>query len=197
MLRVTCHATMVKLGRPMRTDSACIPILLLAACCSVPVQTFAGTGIPCVTHGPANGWHTYVDRVHGFCFHYPSIYKRVPKPSERWEYYAKKQAITFQRLHSDAYIFVLFENKHFNLQRFVKTAPTGWDSPPSPVRVGAHTFYYYGPGGGGVGYADRYFFNLRGKTLYITFDGPYINDKTPTAETKRIERELLATFRTF
>ena len=41
---------------------------------------------------------------------------------------------------------------------------------------------------------DRYFFTLKGKTLYVTFDGPYLNDKTPTPETKKWEREILATF---
>jgi len=90
-----------------------------------------------------------------------------------------------------------FENKPFNLQRFAETAPTGVESPPSPVQVGEYTFYYYGPGGGGVSYPDLYFFNLRGKTLHITFDGPYIHDKTPSAETRKLERELLATFRLF
>jgi hypothetical protein len=45
-----------------------------------------------------------------------------------------------------------------------------------------------------VQFADRYFFNRRGKTRYVTFDGPYENDKTPTAETKKLEREILATF---
>jgi hypothetical protein len=83
------------------------------------------------------------------------------------------------------------------LQSFVKTAPTGYETPPEPVHVGQYTFYYYGPGGGGVQYPDKYFFNLWGKTLYITFDGPYVGDKTPSAETKKLESEILATFSTF
>jgi hypothetical protein len=173
----------------MKTNPVCIAILLLAACCCAPTQTSAGTGVPCGSPNPPDGWHTYVDRIHGFCFRYPSSYKRIPS--------AKQQIIKFKSLHSDAYIFVWFENKPFDLQRFVKSAPTGYDSPPSPVQVGEYTFYYYGPGGGGVSYPDAYFFNLLGKTLYITFDGPYINDKTPSAETKKLERELLATFRLF
>ena len=53
------------------------------------------------------------------------------------------------------------------------------------------------PGGGGVQYADEYFFNLRGKTLTITFDGPYDGGKTPSAETKKLELEILATFSVF
>ncbi len=135
----------------MKTNSACITILL-AACCSAPAQTSAGKGVPCGTQSPADGWHTYVNRVHGFCFRYPSIYKRVPNVT------GKKQLIKFQRLRSDAYIFVWFENKSFDLQRFAEMAPTGCESPPEPVRVGEYTFYSYGPGGGGVTYPDLYFF---------------------------------------
>jgi hypothetical protein len=173
----------------MRTNPACVAILLFAVSSPVHAQTSAGKSVPCNTQNPADGRHTYVDRVHGFCFQYPSSYKRLPS--------AKNQAIQFKSLHSDAYIFVSFENKPFNLQRFAERAPTGVESPPSPVQVGEYTFYYYGPGGGGVSYPDLYFFNLRGKTLHITFDGPYIHDKTPSAETKKLERELLATFRLF
>jgi hypothetical protein len=76
-------------------------------------------------------------------------------------------------------------------------APTGIDSPPEPVRIGKNTFYYYGPGGGGVSYPDGYYFNLRGKILVIDFDGPYENDKTPTLETKKMELKVLASFREF
>jgi hypothetical protein len=89
------------------------------------------------------------------------------------------------------------DGKAFDLQSFVETAPTGIDSPPEPIHIGQYTFHYYGPGGGGVQYADAYFFNLRGKTLTITFDGPYDGDKTPSAETRKLEREILATFSTF
>jgi hypothetical protein len=173
----------------MKTNPACIAILLFVTCYSVRAQTPAGKRVPCDSQSPADAWRTYVDRIHGFCFRYPSRYKRLPSD--------KNQPIKFQSSHSDAYIFVQFENKPFNLQRFAETAPTGVESPPSPVHVGEYTFYYYGPGGGGVSYPDTYFFNLGGKTLYITFDGPYINDKTPSAETKKLERELLATFRLF
>ena len=68
----------------------------------------------------------------------------------------------------------------------------GSESPPEPIKIGRYTFYYYGPGGGGVCYPDEYFFNLRGKTLNIDFDGPCRNDKTPTPEIKEIERRLLS-----
>jgi hypothetical protein len=58
-------------------------------------------------------------------------------------------------------------------------------------------FYYYGPGGGGVCYPDQFFYDLRGKPLSISFAGPCVEDKTPTASTKEMEQKLLATFRTF
>jgi len=77
-------------------------------------------------------------------------------------------------------------------------APTGIDSPPEPVRIGDNTFYYYGPGGGGVFYPDQYYFNLKGKTLRIGFDGPYEDGiKTPTAEAKETEQKVLESFREF
>ena len=77
-------------------------------------------------------------------------------------------------------------------------APTGIESPPEPVHAGKNTFYYYGPGGGGVQYPDGYYFNLRGKILVVDFDGPYDNaDKTPTATTKKMEQKILASFRIF
>jgi hypothetical protein len=79
----------------------------------------------------------------------------------------------------------------------MKMAPTGYDSPPEPVRAEKNTFYYYGPGGGGASYPDGYYFNLRGKILLIYFDGPYENDKTPTPATKKIEQKVLVSFREF
>src|SRR6266851_2033825 len=181
----------------VKISSASIVALLLAGCCSTPAQTLSPKRVPCDTQSAPKGWGTYVDRIHGFCFRYPPIYKRVPNAINKLQT-ATFHLVTFRRLHSDAHLFVAFDDDTpFDLQSFVKTAPTGLESPPSPIHVGEYTFYYYGPGGGGVSYPDTYFFNLRGKTLYITFAGPYINDKTPSAETKKLERELLATFRLF
>ena len=96
-----------------------------------------------------------------------------------------------------ASIIVSLEDRPFNLDSFAAGAPTGIENPPEPKQFGSETFYYYGPGGGGVQYPDQYFFDLKGKTLFITFDGPYINDKTPSQETKNMEEQLLATLRTF
>jgi hypothetical protein len=74
---------------------------------------------------------------------------------------------------------------------------TGIESPPEPILIGNKTFYYYGPGGGGVAYLDQYFLNLHGKLISIAFDGPYENENTPTVEAKKLERKMLASFREF
>jgi hypothetical protein len=96
-----------------------------------------------------------------------------------------------------ARIGVCVEHEDFDVSTLVRNAPTGIDSPPEPVRLGKHTFYYHGPGGGGASYPDGYYYNLRGKILVIYFDGPYENDKTPTPATKKMEKKVLGTFREF
>lgn len=136
-------------------------------------------------------WHVYADPDHHFCFRYPRSYKPIAKP---------KAQCRGPKLHdgkTSADIYICASNDPFRLSEFVKNAPTGIDSPPEPVPIGRNTFYYYGPGGGGVSYPDGYFFNLNGKTLYISFDGPYDNDKTPSEEAKTMEKTVLESFREF
>jgi hypothetical protein len=98
---------------------------------------------------------------------------------------------------ADANIGVCVLDEDFRAAALVRMAPTGNESPPEPIRIGKNTFYYYGPGGGGVSYPDVYYFNLRGKILLIDFDGPYENDKTPTPETKQMEQKVLTSFQEF
>lgn len=162
---------------------------------SLPLADIPSLGIP-------HGWKTYADRVHGFAFAYPPIYKRIRRPDrENWKERAKAAAegrwVGLRHQRSDARIDFILEDQPFDLNSLVRYAPTGNDFPPEPVDEGDNTFYEYGAGGGGVAYPDRFFFNLKGKTLYIIFQGPYINDKTPSAETKKIEEKVLASFRTF
>lgn len=173
----------------MKTRWAFIIVFLLLACCSAPTQSLAKGGL-CAGQSARKGWGTYVNRTHGFCISYPSIYKPVPNGQGN-------NLATFQRSRSEAKIIISFDDKPFDLQSFISGAPTGVEGPPESVRVGQLTFYYYGPGGGGAQYPDQYFFNLRGKTLQLLFDGPYVDNKTPSAETKKIEREMLATFSIF
>jgi hypothetical protein len=63
------------------------------------------------------------------------------------------------------------------------------------VQFGANTFYYYGAGGGGVAYPDRYYFNQRGVPIEIVFDGPYTGEgKSPGATAQEMERLVLESF---
>ena len=96
-----------------------------------------------------------------------------------------------------AAITAIFSKEPFDLERIVTYAPNGVIA-LNPVRVGPHTFYYWGPGGGGVQYPDVYFFDLNGKTLWIEFHGHYNSvEKSPDEQTKQIERKVLATLRVF
>jgi hypothetical protein len=168
------------------------------------------THAPCPVENAPKGWMVYIDRAHGFCLSYPPAYTPSAKSwldeyksaPDYWR--TLSEAVHEGRLlqlqhkkFADASIWVWLQPTQFDLETFIEGAPTGSESPPEPVEIGRYTFYYYGPGGGGVCYPDQYFFNLRGKTLKIDFDGPCRGDKTPTPETKEIERRLLPTFRTF
>lgn len=163
----------------------------------------------CVARAP-NEWKTYVDKVHGFCLSYPSVYERRNQPwvmnySGKADYSDyRRKAVKEGRVLilgrsgvKDAYIFIQLDDKRFDLERFIEDAPTGVESPPEPIQVGSERFYYYGAGGGGVDYPDQYFFNLKGKTLYIIFDGPYAHEKGPSYETKQMEIQMLSSFRKF
>jgi hypothetical protein len=152
------------------------------------------------------GWKTYTDKLHRFRISYPPNYKlthigkpKMVQPRDGEKYivrYGPVGAVLLTRpTHSDAAIVIYVSGKPFDLQRFVRQAPTGVEQPPLRIRVGDKTFYYYGPGGGGVCYPDQYFYNLRGKTLYMDFEGPCVNDKTPDAATKALEPVMLASLR--
>jgi hypothetical protein len=149
-------------------------------------QISVAADVPCgVKNGP-DGWRTFIDRTHGFCFQYPPIYKRVRDASTRKNIVALK---------AEGEIYLWLDRRPFKLKRLEDMSRSG--NPPEPTEIGGLTFYYNGPGGGGVEYPDEYFFNLRGKLLHIEFDGPYPNDNHPSDETKELEPKLLATFRTF
>ncbi len=137
----------------------------------------------------SRGWKTYTDPLHCFSISYPSDYKRVVNPSDRGG------LIRLQYRGLNAYLFIYASDERFDLQELAKRS--GLTTPPSPVEVGDETFYVYGPGGGGVCYADRYFFNLRGKTLSVDFAGPCVNSKMPTKEIKALEPLVLGSLRVF
>jgi hypothetical protein len=173
----------------MRKILFCGAVCMFLACMPAASRSSPKHSQPCSVKSGPSGWRIYVDRLHGFCFSYPSTYAVVAKPwLEKYtnnkialEYFreAAKQGRLLRlqnRQETSAFIIVFLEDEPFDLQRFVRGAPTGIETPPEPRQVGTQTFYYYGPGGGGVAYADQYFFNLKGKTLSIVFDGPVARD---------------------
>lgn len=144
-------------------------------------------------------WQAYKNEQYRFEFKYPNIYKFTAPPDELIEY-QKSRGITylayFFRPGINASISVLFENINFNLQDIKQRfAPTGNENLPEQVAAGQNIFYFYGAGGGGVAYPDNYFYNLNGKVLIISFDGPYIDDKTPSDETKQLEFQIISIFK--
>jgi hypothetical protein len=164
---------------------------------------------PCPAAETPAGWKVYLNEKYGFCFSYAPIYEPVAEPwLEKYTNSAESSKVvrqeaeegriaTFQhRKKPDLSIGILVGTEPFDLQSFVQQAPTGQEGPPEPRDIRGRTFYYYGPGGGGVCYGDQFFYNLRDKPLFIYFDG-CIDDKTPPPETKKIEERMLATFRTF
>jgi hypothetical protein len=140
---------------------------------------------PCSAQSGPAGWRTFVDRTHRFCFQYPPSYKAIRDTSNRGSIVA---------LQAEGQIYVWLD-KRFKLEQLDDISRSG--NPPGPTQINGLTFYYVGPGGGGVEYSDDYLFNLRGKILHIEFDGPYVHDNHPSAETKKLEPQLLATFRAF
>jgi hypothetical protein len=152
------------------------------------------------------GWKTYVNRVQGFSFAYPPLDKpirrldagedRVNRDEDMEKAVTHGRWVGLRNQSSDGRIDFLLTNERFDLESLKDHRPTGEEEPPPAVQEGNNTFYAYGAGGGGAEYPDQYFFNFKGKTLYIVFDGPY-QGKSPTEETKKIESQMLTSFQTF
>src|SRR2546427_11895570 len=123
-------------------------------------QTSVAADVPCSAKSGPAGWRTFVDRTHRFCFQYPPTYKTIPDTSERRSIVA---------LDAEGEIYVWLDKRPFKVEELEAFSRSG--NPPEPTKIGGVTFYYVGPGGGGVFYPDDYFFNLRGKILHIEFDG--------------------------
>lgn len=173
----------------MRAHSRILIVTNVLVVCSGVTQVAAGASVPCVPQGATAGWMLYIDRADGFCLLYPADYKRIRHSTRR------KGTVDLRTSDSDIYIFL--EHKAFDLQRLLEHAPTGADFPPQAEIAGPNTFYYYGTGGGGVSYPDQFFLDMKGKTLYITFDGPYDNGKSPSTGTRALEPKILSTLRVF
>lgn len=138
-------------------------------------------------------WKTYRNEEYGFEIKYPNVYAQSSECSKSL---TEICLVNIKHLNADASISIQFMDKNFNLkdikQRF---APTGNENLPEQIIAGQNIFYFYGAGGGGVSYPDNYFYNLNGKILIISFNGPYVSDKTPSDETKKLEPQILSTFK--
>jgi hypothetical protein len=111
---------------------------------SISAQTRGAT--PCAT-GAQSGtshWRVYIDREHHFCFRYPKSYVPIPHPK------AGCRGPKLEDKKRVANIGVCVLEEKFQPDVLVRMAPTGIDSAPKPIQIGENTFYYYGPGGGGV-----------------------------------------------
>ncbi len=168
-----------------------VVLITVLVACTASAQKTSSSPCSARAQGKTSSWRVYADLGHRFCFRYPPSYKPVAQPKSL----CMKPALHDEK--SGADIYVCATQDRFELSDLAERAPTGVDGPPDPVRIGDNTFYYYGPGGGGVSYPDQYFCDLHGKTLNINFDGPYENDKTPSEEAKKMERKLLTSFREF
>jgi hypothetical protein len=155
---------------------------------------------------------TYANDVLGFELSYPSSYRRedpqLPSHLAQWAKAegwhvllhattGKGKAQCDEGGECDKFgrLIVALDLRHFDLATIGQHYEhMGWFD-AVPFRVGVHTFYYIGPGGGGVTYPDTFFYNLHGHILIIEFDGPYPPDrKSPSDAVKSFERVVLGSF---
>ena len=107
------------------------------------VEESSNNNPPCPTANTPPGWKVYVNEKYRFCFSYPPIYAPVAKPwvvehSDSQIDRALRTATEEGRLfkfrksqNPDVEFGVSLETEPFDLQSFVKGAPTGIDSPRS------------------------------------------------------------------
>jgi hypothetical protein len=151
----------------------------------------------------------YINNAVGFELSYPVTYRRkessltsAPSHSEQSRVLLYATTGPGERRCEDqgecdefGTLVIALDSRHFDLETIGKHYEhTGWTQ-AAPFRVGAHTFYYIGAGGGGVAYPDTFFYNLHGRILVIEFSGPYpLDSKSPSHATKSIERVVLESF---
>lgn len=179
-----------------------LPLLLVAAILiGGPALKAGPKPNPLCGSSPQPDWRALVNRRYGFCLWYPPAYSLQARPLSPGRTGIHSLATLLSTVPRKAAIHdtagasieVWRLPSHFDLQRLTSDAPTGVIDPPTPMHFGANTFYYYGAGGGGVAYPDRYYFNLHGVTLELLFFGPF-EGKSPDEQTQAMEQLLLSSF---
>lgn len=151
--------------------------------------------------GQSGAMKRYVNCNLGFELSYSASYRMAELPCESARWFAE---MGYQKLlylsrgtgENQGNILLILDRRHFSLATLeTRYAHTGWVE-PRQIQIGAHTFYFYGAGGGGVNYPDDYLYNLKGLILDIEFDGPYASgSKSPVEDTQRMEKKILGSFR--
>lgn len=138
-------------------------------------------------------WQTYANTEYGFEFKYPTNFS-YQKTNGGAQYRNSIVLAEFKVVDGKKLSVSISEND-FLVDYLKKYAPTGSEEiDPKLQIIGQNNFYYYGAGGGGVCYPDQYFISLNKKILIFKFSG-CDNDKTPSAEYKKIENQILSTFK--
>jgi hypothetical protein len=149
------------------------------------------TATPTISSDPTLNWKTYVNPEFGFSFRYPQDYDETGVAGGR-----DLPIVALKHVSQDSTILVAESTKKFSMANLRSYAPTGQENIDPEMRIiGENTFYYYGPGGGGVAYPDQYFYNLVERNIIIQFSGNYDNDKTPDLASKALQETILSTFK--
>jgi hypothetical protein len=165
---------------------------------------------PCEADTTHPDWRVYTNHEFRFCLRYPPTYREVPAPPPD-EFSSTRGSLDSLELKSlplgtyggpvdnKAGIGFVYIPKSFSVRQMETCcAPTGLDdTPPTTLSVNHHVFYFYGPGGGGVNYADQYLMEMNGKILSIQFGGPWKDSKSPIEEMKSLEAKILSTLQTY
>jgi hypothetical protein len=142
------------------------------------------------TKGPIH-WRKYINKEYGFSLWYPSTYKPTNSDERCKDNYYRRYLLCLERPDDpDSSITVtLIIAKPFYLH------PLGnGDALPARQRIGHHDFYCGVGGSMGAGFTDECLFNLRGKTLEITFSPSQTINSSDTNNAILIKS--LQTFRT-
>ena len=142
------------------------------------------------------GVRKFSDKATGISFDWPENYVMAQITPADITDNVDRMIAKFKHESLDSKIGLYVSKSPFSLQQIrYYYAPTGLESiNPEKQTFGTKIFYYYGAGGGGVSYADQYFYNLNGKLLVFYFDGPYSNEKSPNDYAKSVAKKLLTSF---